>query len=275
MSPHVAPIQTREPCASNEWKFGSFALVNIATFLTVVLSRRRGIRRIAGGVPSHTGCWFFKGAFIATIQLLANLINACLVQNTPGYEDVPAIQLMLLWCSIPRLAWLPILLIGVHPFEATDISAAASTLFAEMILQFLSSYYMVMTVNYGWKYDFFLRSMEGVERGGLARVMYGGAFMWFIIIGPALGHLTRTIRKLDKSRGSEETLLMSSEGGDYVVYGTFSIKVQNTRVAQQTSIQVYAAPVILLWIAQWLFWGGYIGLSSEEYAFMHLLGLYC
>ncbi|KAH6706497.1 hypothetical protein BKA61DRAFT_739410 [Leptodontidium sp. MPI-SDFR-AT-0119] len=261
----VAPVQTREACASNEWKLGSFALVNIATVLAIVLSRRGGIRRTARDVPPHPGCWFFKGTIIATIQLLANLINAFLVQNTPGYENVPAFQLMLLWCSIPRLAWLPILLIGVYPFEATNISAAASTLFAEMILHFLSSYYMVMTVNYGWKYDFYLGSMEGVERGELARVMYAGAFMWFIIIGPALGHLTWAIRKLDKSKVPEETLLISSEGRDYMVYGTFSTKVQNTWVVQESSMQVYAAPVILLWIAQWLFWGGFIGLSSEEF----------
>ena len=275
----LGSIRVTETCASNEWKLGSFALVNIATFFAVILSRRKGIRRVAHGFlwHPHPWCWFFKGTLIAALQLLANWVNAFLVQNTPGYEDVPIFQLMLLWCSIPRLAWLPVLLICVQPFEAMNISAAASSLFAEMILQFFSSHYMVMTVNYGWKHDFYLGDMEGAERGGLAKIMYAGAFMWFIIIGPALGQSTRATRRMDKSRGSEETPLMSSERGDYAVYGTFSIKVQNNWISQKASVELYAATVIsmlLLWIAQWLFWGGFIGLSSEEYVFMYILRPY-
>lgn len=82
---------------------------------------------------------------------------------------------------------------------------------------------------------------------------------------------------MDKNRGSEETPLTSSEGGDYMVYGTFSVKGQNNWVSQKASVELYAATVIsmlLLWIAQWLFWGRFIGLSSEEYVFMHILGPY-
>ncbi|KAH7321492.1 hypothetical protein BKA65DRAFT_512296 [Rhexocercosporidium sp. MPI-PUGE-AT-0058] len=265
----LGSIRGTETCASNEWKLGSFALVNIATVLAVILSQRKGIRRVARGFlwHPHPWCWFFKGTLIAALQLLANWINAFLVQNTAGYKDIPVIQLMLLWCSIPRLAWLPILLI-VQPFEEMSISAAASSLYAEMFLQFLSSYYMVMTVNYGWKHDFYFGGMEGAERGGLAKIMYAGAFMWFITIGLALGQLTRATRRMGKSRGSEEKPLMSSEGGDYAVYGTFSIKVQNNLVSQKASVELYAATVIsmlVLWIGQWVFWGGFIGLSSEEF----------
>jgi len=72
---------------------------------------------------------------------------------------------------------------------------------------------------------------------------------------------------MDKSRSSEETPLTSSEGGDYRVYGTFSVKGQNNWLSQKASVELYVATVIsmlLLWIAQWLFWGGFISLSSEE-----------
>jgi hypothetical protein len=312
-----------ETCASNEWKLGSFALVNIATFLAVFLSQRTSIHRIARRFlwHPHPWCWFFKGTLIAALQLLANWFNTFLVQKTSGYEDVPVIQLMLLWCSMPRLTWLTILLIGVQPFEAMNFSAAASSLFAEMILQFLSSYYMVMTVNYGREHDFYLGGLERAERGRPAKIMYAGALMWLIIIiSLALVQLMRATRRtnrltgsgnldlpkwqrgkqttsniaeelmaqlnerctslrgklahywMDKSRGSEETPLTSSEGGDYMVYGTFSVKGRNNWVSQKASVELYAAMVIsmpLLWIAQWLFWGGFIGLSSEEYVFMH------
>ncbi|KAL2823226.1 hypothetical protein BDW59DRAFT_148869 [Aspergillus cavernicola] len=312
----LGSIRATETCSLNEWKLGSFALVNIATFLAAFLSQRTGIHRIARGFlwHSHPQCWFFKGTLIAALQLLAIWFNVLSVQNTSGYEDVPVIQLMLLWCSMPRLAWLTILLIGLQPFGAMEFSAAASLLFAEMILQSLSSYYMIMTVNYGREHNFYLGGIERAERGRLAKTMYAGALMWLIIIGAALVQLMRAIRKMnrltgsgsldppksqtakqtaskiaeelmaplhegcaklreklahcwmDKTRGSEETPLTSSQGGDYMVYGTFSVKGQHHWVSQKTFL--YTAMVIimlLLWIAQWLFWGGFIGLSSEEF----------
>lgn len=323
----LGSIRATETCASNEWKLGSFALVNIATFLAAFLSQRTSIHRIARGFlwHPHQWCWFFKGTLIAALQLFANWFNMFLIQKTPGYEDVPVIQLMLLWCSIPRLAWLTILLIGVQPFEAMNFSAAASSLFAEMILQFLSSYYMVMTVNYGREHDFYLGGLERAERGRSAKIMYAGALMWLIIISLALIQLMRATRRMnrltgsgsldlpkwqrgkqttsniaeelmaqlselctrlreklanywmDKSRSSEETPLTSSEGGDYMVYGTFSVKGQNNWVSQKASVELYTAMAIsmlLLWIAQWLFWGGFIGFSSDEYGFVHILSPY-
>jgi hypothetical protein len=323
----LASLRAAETCASNEWKLGSYALVNIATFLTVFLSQRTRIYRIARGFFWHPrpSSWFFKGTLIAVLQLLANWFNTFLVQKTPGYEDVPVVQLMLLWCSVPRLAWLPILLIGVQPIEAIDFSAAASSLFAELILQLLSSYYMIMTVNYGRKHDFYFGGLEGAERGGPAKIMYAGALMWLTIISLALFQSMRTTRRIcrltgsgsldlpkqqrdkqitsniaeelmaqlnerhirlrenlahywmDKTGGSEETPLTSSEAGDHMVYGTFPAKGQNNWHYQKASVELYAVAVIsmlLLWIAQWLFWSGFIGLSSEEYVFLHILGPY-
>lgn len=312
-----------ETCASNDWKLGSFALVNIATFLAAFLSQRTSMQRIARGFlwHSHRWDWFYKGTLIVALQLLANWFNAFLAQKTPGYEDVPVIQLILLWCSMPRLAWLTVFLVGVQPFEAMNLSAAASSLFAEMILQLLSSYYMVMTVEYGREHDFYLGGLEGAERGGPAKIMYAGALMWLISFGLALVQLMRATRRMnrstgpgslylpkwqrgmqttssiaeelmaplnerctrlrekfahswmDKSRGSERTPLTRSERGDCMVYGTFSVKAQNNSVFRKASAKLYATTVIsmlLLWTAQWLFWGGFIGLSSEEYVFMHM-----
>jgi len=310
--------EATEKCASNEWKLGSFALVNIATFLAAFLSRRTGIHRIARGFlwHPHPWCWIFTGILIAALQLLANWFNAFLVQKTLGYEHVPVIQLMLFWCSMPRLAWLTILLIGVQP------SAAASSLFAEMILQFLSSYYMILTVNYGREHNFYLGGMESVERGRSAKIMYAGALLWLIIIIVAFVQLMRVTRRMkrftgsgsldlpkwqsskqttsniaeelmarlnehctwleeklahywiDKSRALEETPLTSGEGGNYTVYGTLPVKSQNNWVSQKAFAKLYtvtAISMLLLWITQWLFWGGFIGLSSEEYVFMHIL----
>ncbi|PYI00750.1 hypothetical protein BO78DRAFT_380430 [Aspergillus sclerotiicarbonarius CBS 121057] len=310
-------IRATEACAVNEWKIGSFALVNMATFLSAFLSQRTGIQRIARGFlwDSHSWGWFFKGTLIAALQLIANWFNSLFVQTTSDYNEVPVIQLILLWCSMPRLAWLTILLIGLQPFGAMEFSAVASLLFAEMILQSLSSYYMIMTVNYGREHNFYLGAIGNAERGRPGKAMYAGALMWLIIVGMALVQSVRALRKMNRLTGSgsleppewqrdtqttsknteglkaplneycrklrknlthywmdwpwvsEETPLISSTG-DSMVYGTFSVKGQHHSVCQEAFEKSYAATVIsmlLLWLAQWLFWGGFIGLSSEEF----------
>ncbi|KAH8790632.1 hypothetical protein BGZ57DRAFT_850038 [Hyaloscypha finlandica] len=241
----LGSIRATETCASNEWKLGSFALVNIATFLAVFLSQKTSIHRIARGYlwHLHEWGWFSKGTLIAALQLLGNWLNVFLVQNTPGYEDVPGIQLLLLWCSMPRLAWLALL---------------------------LTVYYMVMTVNYGYQHDFYLGSMQGTERGGPATIMYAGAFMWLVISILALFGLRWKVAHywMDKSRSSEESPLARSEGGESTTYGTFSAKGQSNWASQKAYVELSAAAVkvmLLLWIVQWLFWGGFIGLSSEVF----------
>ncbi|RDW62186.1 hypothetical protein BP6252_11619 [Coleophoma cylindrospora] len=300
-------------CASNEWKLRSFALVNIATLLAVFLSQGTGIYRTAHSFLSHRHPWWvFKGTLMAALQLLASWFSMSLVQETPGYEDVPSMQLMLLWCTIPRLSWLTLLLTWSQPFEAMDISEAASFSLAEMILQFLISYYMVMTVNYGREHNFYFGGLEGAARARSAKFMYAGALMWLVIIGLALIRSIRATRRmnlltgssspdlpkwqrgkqltpsiiedltaqsnerctrswvqsLDTSRGSEEASLMSSGGGSNTAYGTFSIEGRENWVSKKAAADLHASTVIamfLLWIAQWFFWSGFIGLSSEEF----------
>ncbi|KAJ5207672.1 hypothetical protein N7449_002051 [Penicillium cf. viridicatum] len=318
-TPYLGDARATETCASNESKLTSFALVNIATFLVVALSQRTGIvRRIARRFPwnSQPWPWVVKGTLIAALQILANLFNILFIQQTPGYENVPVIQLMLLWSSMPRPTWLTILLIGVPTFGDSKFFAAGSLLFAEVILQSLSAYYLLMTVYYGRKHHFYFGGMDGAERGGPAKTMYAGALVWLIIVSVVIAQLIRAIRmsrltgpgfdtpewqggkqttskieelmdhldeccrRLMGSRGSEETPLIRSEGrdpeetpliksrGDRTDYGTCSVEGQDDRVSQKSFVGLYTATVIsmlLLWIAQWLFWGGFIGLSSEEY----------
>ncbi|KAJ5875984.1 uncharacterized protein N7529_001568 [Penicillium soppii] len=297
-------IKATETCASNESKLVSFALVNIATFLVASLGQKTGIHRITRGFlwHSHPWCWIFKGTLIAGLQLLANWLNVLLVQKTPGYKDVPVIQLMLLWCSMPRPAWLTILLIGVQPFGETKFFAAVSSLFAEMILQLISLYPMVMTVNYGREHNFYLGGMEGAERMTPAIFMYAGALIWLIIFSVVFAQYMRATRRMnrltrpgrldlpkcqrdkqttskiaelmahldvmDKSGVSEEKPLTRSEGRDHTVYGTFTDKGQVYWVSPKEGSRLYAATVIsmlFLWVAQWSFWAGFIGLSSEEF----------
>ncbi|KAJ5188674.1 hypothetical protein N7472_007688 [Penicillium cf. griseofulvum] len=303
---HTPFLGDARACASNKSKLTSFALVNIATFL-VALSQRTGIvRRIARRFPwnSQPWPWVVKGTLIAALQLLANLFNILFIQQTLGYENVPVIQLMLLWSSMPRPTWLTILLIGVPTFGDLKFLAAGSSLFAEVILQSLSACYLLTTVHYGRKHYFYFGGMDGAERGGPAKTMYAGALMWLSVVSVVITLLIRAMRmnrltgpgidtpewqggkqttskieelmdhlddrctRLMESRGPEKTPLIKSRGGDHTDYGTCSVEGLDDRVSQKSFVGLYAATVIstlLLWIAQWLFWGGFIGLSSEEF----------
>ncbi|PSN73087.1 hypothetical protein BS50DRAFT_596778 [Corynespora cassiicola Philippines] len=187
-------IETTQTCQSNEGKLASFAFVNLVSLLAIIYN-------YAGGKPMivcRLSGWFFPGIFLAALQLLANWINAFLVQNTPGYEDVPVIELILLWCTMPRLTWLATLLVRIQPFESTSFSAAASSLFAEFILQLLSAYYMITTVSYGLEHSFYLGSLDGAERGGSAKMMYDGALLWLFVVLVALAFLVPAIVRLDE-----------------------------------------------------------------------------
>ncbi|KAK4867093.1 hypothetical protein LT330_007834 [Penicillium expansum] len=274
-TPSLGDARATETCASNESKLTSFALVNIATFLVVALSVRTGIvRRIACRFPwnSQQWSWVVKGTLIAALQLLANLFNILFIQQTPGYENVPVIQLILLWSSMPRPTWLTILLIGVPTFGDLKFFAAGSSLFAEVILQFLSAYYLLMTVHYGQKHNFYFGGMDGAERAGPAKTMYAGALVWLIIFSfrhtRVAGRGSRKTPLIRSERMDSERTPLIKNRGDHMDYGTSSFQRQHDRVSRKSFVGLYVATVIsmlLLWIAQWLFWSGFIGLSSEEF----------
>jgi hypothetical protein len=72
---------------------------------------------------------------------------------------------------------------------------------------------------------------------------------------------------LDKSWVQEQPLSTSSLKQIYTVYGTLPFKVPSHRIIEKGMIRLFlvaVASMIFLWIAQWLFWAGFIGLSMEE-----------
>ncbi|KAF2690498.1 hypothetical protein K458DRAFT_439447 [Lentithecium fluviatile CBS 122367] len=270
----IKPSNDWNKCASNEWKLGSFILVNAATFLAALHRRGAGFHPFAPRFPRlpYLSSWFSTGMLIAALQLLANLVNVILIQGTLGYEDIPVTQLILLWCSMPRLAWLTFLLIGLQPFDVIDFSAAKSSLFAEIIFQALSAYYMVLTVNYGRKHNFYFGSLESAERGQSAKIMYAGALLWLVISTVAFVWSIRVARRMNRVTGSGETSsLVSGERNYTTMYGTLPVRSQDYLSCQKELAKLYAITamnMLLLWFAQWVFWGGFIGLSAEEYVFM-------
>jgi hypothetical protein len=314
----IAPINDTHmeggECPTHEWKLGSLVLINVATFLAV------GIPRIAPSFlqPPPTSTWAFRGFLIAGLHLLANFMNAFLVQQSLGYDDIPFIQLVLLWCSMPRLAWWKFLRIGLQPFDAINFTAATSWLFAEMLLQASSAYYMIFTVVYGLQHNFYFGSFGGAERQQAAKLMYTGALLWLVVMSVASIWAIRAARKAnrvtavnindppkptisniepkliavlddfftwlgeilthrwgDKKNTMVETstLLGNSAITPTTTYGTLSILAQEDGNLQQRLAKQYAGTALvmfLVWIAQWLFWAGFISLASKEYVDVYI-----
>ncbi|KAF4960754.1 hypothetical protein FSARC_10383 [Fusarium sarcochroum] len=278
-------------CPSNEFKLGSIALVNLATLLALFFGNGRRHRDTATNpsTQSHSSRWILGGLLLASLQLLANLVNVKIIQGTPGYENIPIIQLILLWCSLPRLSW-----VTISPLK--DLVSATSALFAEVVLQGFSLYYMTLTVNYGRQNGFYLGGLADAKEEGFAWLMYAGALIWLIVVAmmavpfirvihtnlstvsPAstkqesVSHHDDNMTPKDDEANVHETLLpkphwgapLSSEGSSY---GTLPVEYQSHELSGGSLATLYMVMSIampFLWLAQWFFWAGFVVLSSEE-----------
>jgi hypothetical protein len=135
---NTATFSGSESCASTTAKLGTFAAVNAAmAVLTPILGRRDVMKRLSLGLCGHRGSklWILTGPLTAVLHILSNTVAAVMIKHTPGYSNVDAGQLILLWCTRPRLAWL---IVALLPWGAKDMiyfSVTSSTLVAEVCLQ--------------------------------------------------------------------------------------------------------------------------------------------
>ncbi|KAF2004755.1 hypothetical protein P154DRAFT_484831 [Amniculicola lignicola CBS 123094] len=304
-----------EKCAPNAGKLGSIALVNVASIIAAFFGQELGnswiFRHSLGHLPLKT--WFSTGLIIVALQLLAYWLTALVVQETPGYESIPVIQFILLWCTMPRLTWIRSFFINVEDFKANRASAAASQLFAEMILQFVSSYYMIWTIAYGRAHGFYFGTLAGAEKEWSAQKMYYGALLWIVIMimapiplirivrinrssGRGIPELPKLLKSgkttsslpeelmtqfnelchwlgekfvlpwMDTSSSMETTPLRGCNDGLPKHYGTLHTTNEPNRASHQAFIKLYAVTgtfMFLLWIAQCIFWLGFIDLSDQ------------
>ncbi|KAI1039523.1 hypothetical protein LB505_002631 [Fusarium chuoi] len=283
--------RTREgdaQCPSNEWKLMSIGLVNLVTFFAVLHAKNSRKSHTTNSRPLlyDPARWILGGVLLTCIHLLANLANTTIVQTTPGYEDIPAIQLMVLWCSLPRLSWLPISSHGTKNPEFQDMTSSMSAMFAEAILQAFSFYYMCLTVNYGRIHDFYFGALSRAARSPFAALMFGGALLWLFVVAMMAVPVIRTIRTPSKlsekedgesgadskewSRPKEEECLLpkSQTGSEGHNYGTLPAEVESLAPFMRRHSRLHmtlAMGVPVLWLAQWSFWIGFIGLSSHDF----------
>ncbi|KAG5766653.1 hypothetical protein H9Q69_007938 [Fusarium xylarioides] len=272
-------------CPSDQWKLMSIGLVNLVTFFAILHANNTRQSASTNSRPLFydPARWILGGVLLGCIHLLANLANATIVQATTDYENVPAVQLMLLWCSLPRLSWLPISSHGTKNPEFQDMTSSMSAMFAETILQAFSFYHMCLTVNYGRIHGFYFGALSRATRSPFAALMFGGALAWLFIVAMMAVPIIRTIRTRGKpnekeddagAKGSmspkEEECLLPKSGArsEGYSYGTLPAEVESLHLPMTRHSRLHMAlamGVPLLWLAQWLFWIGFIGLSSNDF----------
>ncbi|RGP61340.1 hypothetical protein FLONG3_10574 [Fusarium longipes] len=285
----------RTNCGSYTETISAFVFVNLVTILAVYLGER--LSRSSNNLESHSKgqAWALKGLILASVQLAGSCINVQIIQSTPGCEDVPVFQLLLLWCSLPRLGWLVIAPDRIHRPEANDLATACSGLYAEALLQTLNIYLMTTVVTYGLWNGFYFGVLPNTEVGYSAWLMYGGALLWLFVAGVIFIVTTRFLRPIfaDKNFKTEDL----SKCGSYGCTGTYSnssvrdhlLRGPRTRSSQRSgygTLPVVAGPsqplsdsrephtslyVVLslglpaLFLAQTLFWVGFIRVSGANF----------
>ncbi|KAI8649141.1 hypothetical protein NCS57_01450200 [Fusarium keratoplasticum] len=293
--------EAEEKCASNGWKLGSIVLVNVATLLAAFLDQGRGEHLNTVDSVSHSQRlhWPLKGILLAGLPLLANWFNARIVQSTPGYGAVPVFQLALLWCSLPQPDLSAVLPSRIHWHGAKLCSSTASSVVARVILQVPASYHMFLTVDFARRQVFNLDSITNARKGHMALLMYIGALIWLLTVAASFIEATRYMYRIgslscsdgadlpdwhrrkyatanNQDMGIFESLLgqpqprmpPSRKEEQYTEYGTFSSGGKENKLPQKMPAMLFtvvARMMPFVWIAQWLFWVGFIGLSSEEF----------
>ena len=307
-------------CPSNDQKLGSLVLVHVLTALFCIF----GPAVHQSHQRPDSSSWFSTGILVTFIQLFANFLNATLIQLSPGYTHIPTTHLILLWSTLPRLSWVPFLLLILRPFPTINFSAIRSLLLAEVILQTLSIYYILTTAKYGFSHSFYSGRLADLEKGQLAQVMYFGALSWLIIATTALIWSIRAARGLahaaepreddpparpsaplreaarlsarlsaqveevrtylgeelehrweaQRRAADERRPLFVGKGKKGKTYGAIHAQSYGPEDELRRELGKWCAVTLLglflVWVAQWLFWVGFIGVSSEMYVSIYV-----
>jgi hypothetical protein len=149
---------------------------------------------------------------------------------------------------------------------------------------------MVMTVNYGRENGFYLGGLALAEGELFAYFMYFGALFWLLVVAAMSIPLIRTMHRIfsptqhpkafnglkcnahtNDESGLRESLLRSPGSADSAGHGSNYGAIPVTEECKHTRPRplvllyvIMSMGLPLLWLAQWVFWIGYICVSMEE-----------
>ena len=258
--------------------------------LIPILGRRTVVNKLTFGIGGKLGssAWPLMGVLSACLNLCANFFNAGLIRSTPGYHDVPVASLALLWCTRPRLAWLAVFLARFEAEEGIYFNAAASAITSEAILQVIGAVYFGITANYGrMKRFYYAGHLAPYPRGADAHIMYAGALLWLIMclytlgtclvcmvgLGEVIENAGRVVAGIRNVASVQGPL----QGNKWVPQWLQTRLIKNqqleTRKLAAEEIKqirnIVAARIIFItFLAQWLFWAGFVSAAKERYRFL-------
>ncbi|KAH0559563.1 hypothetical protein GP486_003917 [Trichoglossum hirsutum] len=125
------------------------------------------------------------------INLSGNLVIAEAIKHTPGFEQVPIGQLVIFWCSRPRLAWMVVLIAIITNVGGREdfsyIPAAVSSIVSEIVLQAIAAFPMGTAISHAVNRHFYLVGhLSHVPHASDALLMYSGALLWMVSVGFAM-----------------------------------------------------------------------------------------
>jgi len=290
---------------STSEKLGVFAAVNIVSaVLLPILGRRTVVHKLTFGFFGHLGSrwWPLMGVLSALLNVFANLANAFVIRSTPGYEDVPIGALALLWCTRPRLAWLAVFLAAFQADEGMYFNCAASAITSEGILQVIGAVYFGISANYARKKRFYIvGQLNAYPRGADAHVMYAGALLWLIVslftliaciacivgLGEVITKARKMIEGLQNVAATSGNAVsgriqrwINGPSGRWVpemlrrILDTKQDKTVKEEPRKLTAEEIReiesiisAALIFMSFLAQWLFWAGFVKAAKERYGF--------
>ncbi|KAK3381844.1 hypothetical protein B0H63DRAFT_511567 [Podospora didyma] len=162
--------------------------------------RRTVVSKLSSGLLGrpHAQAWVYMGPIMASVQIIANAINAIIIRQTPGYESVDVGRLILIWLMRQRLAWLAVGLPPLQFSEALYLSSATSALAAEVLLQLVSAFAIGYVANYGRVNEMYTPATTvdaSLRREAL--LMYAGAMMWLAALIFSIAGIVTCFARLD------------------------------------------------------------------------------
>jgi hypothetical protein len=132
--------------------------------------------------------WPLVALLFVGLGIAVNFGNALIVRATPGFGSISVVDLVLLWCSRPRVSWMAACFVFVGKENGVYFSTGASALVAELVLQAMGAVYLGRSVHFAAIRNYYYSGhVNGVVVSGEnALLMYSGALLWIVAIGAAL-----------------------------------------------------------------------------------------
>lgn len=250
----IAAKDTNHNCSSSSAVLGAFAIENLVFFiLSFALSHQKTVQWVTCGcfgksnVPDWTWSLTWLSPFL--LSFVSSLVIALLVVNDDEFATSFTLGDMLLFFTTrPRSTWMTALIMLTTRCREYYISSAFSGLIAEIVLHGIALYVMGKIVHHGKKSDSIspLTLFQSYKPGNV-KLIYPSALLYMVF----------------------DVLMYAIlvAGGIVVAKRVMQGRWKSISSKLKKHPLYWAGPSIfclgVMYIANWLFWTGYVQLSGD------------